>query len=119
MERYNYRIIMQADIKEWLQNNQDEFEDCNTVEDAYNKIEDYLWADDEITGNGGGWYDSEHNCEEYVCHNFYLLFEALFEFGEFNADLIDTLRIQNENNTLARWADCTIRCYLLSECLTL
>lgn len=115
MEKYNYREVMKADIRQWLQDNADEYADV-PESDLYDYLCDTMWTDDEITGNAS-FYDSEYKCEEYLCHNFDLLFEALFEFGEFEADLIDKVHEVSNNGTFARWADCSIRCYLLSECL--
>ena len=116
MEKYNYREIMKADIRQWLQDNAQEY--ANVPEaDLYDHLNDLMWVDDNITGNNEFFYDSEYKCEEYLCHNFDLLFEALFEFGEFEADIVDKVHEVNEHGTFARWADCTIRCYLLGECL--
>ena len=117
MEKYNYREVMKADIREWLVNNDDDLDRDTSFDDLYDDIYDTLWAEDEITGNGSFWYDSEHNCEEYVCHNLDLLFEALSDFGELEAELVDHIKEHKENNTVARWADCVIRCYVLGECL--
>lgn len=115
MEKYNYREVIKADIREWLQNNQDEYKDVPRSR-LYDTLNDLMREDDDVTGNIS-FYDSEYKCEEYLCHNFDLLFEALFEFGEFGADLLNKVREVSNNGTFARWADCTIRCYLLSECL--
>lgn len=115
MEKYNYREVMKADIRQWLQDNADEYADV-PESDLYDYLCDTMWTDNEITGNTS-FYDSEYKCEEYLCHNFDLLFEALFEFGEFEEDLIDKVHEVSNNETFARWADCTIRCYLLGECL--
>ena len=55
MERYNYREVMKADIREWL--NDYESNDTNTFDDIYEDIYDQLWGDNNVTGNGGDWYD--------------------------------------------------------------
>ena len=78
MEKYNYREAMKADIREWLQNNQDEYKDVPESH-LYDTLNDLMWEDDDVTGNTS-FYDSEYKCEEYLCHNFDLLFEALSEF---------------------------------------
>ena len=117
MERYNYREIIKADIREWIINNNYEFNEDDPFDTIFDSIYDQLWIDDDVTGNGGCWYDSEGRCEEYICHNLDLLFEALIEFGELEASLINNIKRNNQDGTFARWADCTIRCYLLSECL--
>lgn len=116
MEKYNYRAVMKADIKEWLLANLEEIAGLD-INDAAIQVYDILWDNDEITGNGGDWYDTEYNCEEYVCHNLNLLFAALIEFGELEESIIDVLKKNSKEGTIARWADCTIRCYLLMECV--
>lgn len=116
MEKYNYREVMKADIRQWMEENKEEYADIPEA-DLYDYLNDLMWVDDNITGNNEFFYDSEYKCEEYLCHNLDLLFEALFEFGEFEADLLDKVHKANEHGTFARWADCTIRCYLLGECL--
>ena len=115
MEKYNYREVIKADIRQWLQENTEEYVDIPPSR-LYDTLNDLMWESDEVTGNTN-FYDSEHNCEEYICHNWDLLFEALFEFGELEAQLIDTVRKHLQHDSFAQWADCTIRCYLLGECL--
>lgn len=116
MEKYNYRAVIKADIEEWLNFNPEEIKDMD-IDDAADHLNDVLWSEDDITGNGGGWYDSEHKCEEYICHNLDLFFEALFEFGELDASLLEIILKNAKQETLARFIDCTIRCYLLNECI--
>lgn len=117
MEKYNYREVIKSDIKEWMTYEYDgRYNDYNFY-DMYDRLYDDLWAENAITGNDEDYYDSEYKCEEYLCHNFDLLFEALFEFGEFEANLLNKIHEVSNNGTFARWADCTIRCYLLGECL--
>ena len=113
MKKYNYREVIKADIREWLNDNPYEGE----PDDIFENIYDQIWGEDDVTGNGGCWYDSESRCEEYICHNFDLFFEALLEFGELEAELIQQIKRYHEEGSFARFADCTIRCYLLSECL--
>ena len=73
-----------------------------------------MWADDSITGNGGLYYASEFKCEEYVCHNLDLLMEAFFDFSFPESRRIHELL---RNKEIARYCDCTIRCYLLSAAI--
>ena len=115
MEKYNYREVIKADIREWF-NNYD-FSEDDTFDSIYEDVYDQLWGERDVTGNGGEWYDSEDKCEEYICHNLDLLFEALSEFGELEAEVVGYIKENRENHTVARFADCTIRCYLLGECL--
>ena len=116
MEKYNYREVIKSDIKEWMTYEYDGRYDDYNFNDMCDRLYDDLWAENEVTGNDGDWYDSEHRCEEYICHNLDLLFEALEEFG-YDGRTYDTIRLNFKNGTFSRWADVTIRCYLLYECL--
>jgi hypothetical protein len=115
MEKYNYKEVVKADIRQWMEENKEDYEDVPESQ-LYDHLCDAMYDDDDVTGSTS-YYDSEYNCEEYLCHNYDLLFEALCEFGELEASLIDTIRRVTEVNAFARWADTTIRCYLLSPCL--
>ena len=107
---YNYRKEMATDIKEWIDNN-------ITLEDweFRNDLEDYLynelWADDSITGNGGNYYSLEFICNNCLAYNLDLMMEACEEFC---VDM-KTLLQHYHDGDLARYLDCTIRCYLLGE----
>lgn len=66
-------------------------------------LNDTLFTCDSVTGNASGSYT-----EEYLCHNWDLLVEALTEFG-------------SDMSYLGRGAeacDVTIRCYLLGQAIT-
>ena len=115
MEKYNYKEVIKADIRQWMEENKEDYADVPESQ-LYDHLCDAMFDDDDVTGNTS-YYDSEYNCEEYLCHNYDLLFEALYEFGELEASLIDTLRRVTEVNAFARWADTTIRCYLFNSCL--
>lgn len=94
---YNYRQEMKQDILNYINSNitledwefRDDFEDY-----LYNK----LWAENSITGNNGNYYNTEISCESYLAYNLDLMMEA-------------------HDGDLARYLDCTIRCYLLGEVL--
>lgn len=117
MEKYNYREVIKSDIKEWMTYEYDgRYNDYN-FNDMCDRLYDDLWAENAITGNDEDYYDSEYKCEEYLYHNFDLLFEALYEFGYTGPELINAVKTHCKNDSFSRWADATIRCYLLSECL--
>ena len=111
MEKYNYKEAIVHDIKEYIITNEIEID----LEDdeASNWLYDELWGEDSITGNGAFFYDTEEHCSEYICSNLNLAFTACEEFGT----NIPLLKIQGKNGSLARYIDCTIRCYLLGECI--
>lgn len=111
---YDYRETMKEDIAqaikekcEWTGKTVKEmYED---VDEAYDQLYDDMWVDDSVTGNASGSYTfNTYRAEEYLCHNWDLLEEALNEFG------CDKSSAVQEG---AEWCDVTIRCYLLGEAL--
>ena len=114
MEKYDYRQALINDIKQYIQDNPYQLADPFITDNLEEYWYDILWAEDCITGNGGDWYDTEEKCAEYICHNMDLIYEAAEEYG---IDDMKTLRKYYESQSLARYFDCTIRCYLLGECL--
>lgn len=113
MEKYDYRKAMINDIKEYIKDNPNQLADPFITDDIEEYWYDILWTEDCITGNGTYWYESESVCEEYLSHNIDLALEAVQEFG------IDMKALLNAAscNSAARYMDCTIRCYLLGECI--
>jgi hypothetical protein len=113
MEKYNYRAALINDIKTYITNNPQEWADPFVTDDIFNYWYDILWAEDCVTGNGSNWYAKESECEEFLTHNVNLALEAFEEFA------VDVKAIFNAatNGNAARFIDCTIRCYLLGECL--
>ena len=111
MEKYNYWKKVANDGECWMDRDGDPFDisQFSNREEAADWLFDELYAEDSITGNGGGFYDSESNCEEYLCHNIDLAFQACDEF----CIGFKTLRSEYCKNTLARYLDCVIRCYVL------
>ncbi len=109
---YDYRKAIKLDILNYI-------ESSITLEDweFRTDFEDYLyselWANDSITGNGGKYYDTESYCESCLAYNLDLMMEACEEFC---ADMKVLLQHYHDGD-LARYLDCTIRCYLLGEVL--
>ena len=72
-------------------------------------LNDELWTEDSVTGNGSGSYTfNTYTAEENLCHNHYLLEQACNEFGQ------DIGQAVEEG---AEFCDVTIRCYLLSQAI--
>lgn len=116
--KYNYRQAMIEDIKNYIiDNNWMAIQDEDLPEDELiDNLVDDLWIEDKITGNGPYWYDTEEKCSEYLSDNFDLLYEAT---REYYFDDTNILIHHYEYQSLARYFDCTIRCYLLPECTRL
>lgn len=115
---YDYREAMRNDINDAIDEKErwigkaikEAYED---VDEAYDQLYDDMWVDDSVTGNASGSYTfNTYKAEEYICHNWDLLVEAIREFG---------LDGEYEDNALdkgAEYCDITIRCYLLPEILS-
>lgn len=72
------------------------------------QLQEDLWSDDNVTGNGSGSYTfNAYQAEEYICHNLDLLAKAIEEFGA-NMDVL---------RNGAEACDVTIRCYLLGQAI--
>lgn len=118
MEKYDYRRTITDDIKDWIVNDTDIIENGYMDErddDLYNWIYDEVFDNDGITGNGTYYYGTEEFCSECLSGNFDLLYEAAREFAI--NDEVKVLIEHYENKDLARYFDCTIRCYLLMDCI--
>ena len=105
--QYDYRQQVKSDILDYIKNNID-FKDFNDLDELEEYLNDRLWDNDSVTGNGSGsYYCNAWAAEEAICHNLDLLGEALDAFG----GSCDILKDGAES------ADVTIRCYLLNECI--
>ena len=107
MERYDYESVMREDIKNAVEElrKYKGFPVCNSVDEIVEFLNDELWADDSITGNGSGsYFFNQWEAEEAICHNLWLYEDCIEEFGvspKFDPESIDV----------------SIRCYLLSQVL--
>lgn len=105
---YDYREAVKDDVLEYI-NDEINFEDFDTLEELEEYLNEVLFTEDSVTGNASGSYTfSNYEAEENICHNMDLLQEALSEFGDTEALVMDFD---------AEKADVIIRCYLLSECI--
>lgn len=109
MERYDYLSAVKEDVKNVVMSDYDYINELKEDREAFeNKLNDELWANDSVTGNGSGSYTfSPWQAEENLCHNFDILKTALDEFCS-NIDILDN----------AEACDVTIRCYLLSTAIS-
>ena len=108
MKTYNYFQAVKEDVLNYIQENEIVITEENR-EEVEGQLNEDCWMDDSVTGNASGSYTfSTWQAEENLCHNFSLLAEALQEFG---CDI-------NYIERGAEACDVTIRCYLLSQCIT-
>ena len=103
MERYNYEEAVKEDVRRYIEEEGINVKEYDR-EELEEKLNEDLWVEDSVTGNGSGSYTfNAYEAEENICHNLDLLGEALEEFG----DCSDVLKKGAEA------CDVTIRCYLL------
>lgn len=107
---YDYLETMKGDIRQWLEDNdwKDTYKDM-TREELEEKLNEDLWIEDSVTGNGSGSYTfNTWEAEENISHNWDLLQGALDMFGESDVNILDKG---------AEWCDVTIRCSLLAQAI--
>ena len=103
---YDYLESVKEDVRAYIEENID-LKDY-TQEELEEKLNEDLWTEDSVTGNGSGSYTFDAwEAEENLAHNMDLLKEALEEFGSGLEYL--------ENGAEA--CDVTIRCYLLGRAI--
>lgn len=108
MERYDYLEAVKEDVLNYINENNIVVTSENRDE-VEQELNDRLFVSDSVTGNASGSYTcNSWEAEEYICHNFDLLGEALTEFG---CDM-------NYLEGGAESCDVTIRCYLLGRAIS-
>ena len=104
---YDNREAVTEDIMEYVRDN---YKGCSRPSES--RLDEELWTADSVTGNGSGsYFFSTHRSMLAVTGNMSLLREACSEFGcmeELGGKLADEEW---------EWADVTIRCYLLGQCI--
>ena len=109
-ERYNYLEAVTNDVREYIRDNIDVSVWKGNRDGLEEHLNDVLWMEDSVTGNGSGsYYCNTWRAEEVLSHNWDLLAEALREFGQDGADALERG---------AEAMDVTIRCYLLSQAIS-
>lgn len=110
MERYNYYLSVREDVKNVVMNDYNYIEELKEDREAFeDKLNDELWTNDSVTGNGSGSYTfNTWQAEEYLCHNVELLCEAL-------ADFCCDVSFFGKGPEAC---DVTIRCYLLGKAIS-
>lgn len=107
MEKYNYFESVKSDILDYINDHDIQVYNSNRDE-IESSLYDDLFIADSVTGNASGSYTfNAWQAEENLCHNFDLLQEACSEFGS-DLSVLDS----------PESCDVTIRCYLLSQCLS-
>lgn len=108
---YNYQEEMKNSVCEWIRDNltAEDIAEHGDVDGLREWLNDELWADDSVTGNGSGSFTmSNKQSRENVVDNFPLLIEACQEFCVDFKEFGKKMYAEDWE-----WADVTIRCYVL------
>lgn len=112
---YNYLEAMVDDIKDYIDENinLDEFEDRQELEE---KLQDDLWVEDSVTGNGSGSYTFDrHKSYENVQGDPDAMDYIRDLVSEFGVDA-ETVAEKFLDEDYEYW-DVSIRCYLLGQAI--
>jgi len=82
MEKYNYFEAVAADVRAWCEENADYTPmSVDSREDMAEYLNDTLWTEDSVTGNGSGSYTFDYSkAREYVLADLDTVREAFEEF---------------------------------------
>ena len=110
---YDYKIAVKTDVKNWILDNYSEEEIKEKLEereDWEEELNDTLWTEDSVTGNGSGSYTySAEEAGRNLAGNLDELCDAIEEFG---GNYEDVLRKGEKG------CDVTLRCYYLSGAIS-
>jgi hypothetical protein len=115
MDLENYTNEMLEDITNWIDYNIDynDFEDLEALREYLN---DNLWAEDDITGNGprGHYYPTLEGAKNMFIEDdgFENFYKVRDEFCTDKSEVMERFLKEDWH-----WFDSSIRCYLLRECI--
>lgn len=111
--KYDYLAETTRNVIDWIRNEENEEEWDDAKEKFKAHLEDVLWTEDSITGNGSGAFTfNRWTAEKYVKQNLPLVFEACRELGV-EPEMI-AKKFEQEDYV---WLDVTVRCYLLPQAI--
>lgn len=107
---YNYFNAVREDVENYVDENKSYYQGYFDDEDwdgLEGKLNDDLWAEDSVTGNGSGSYTfNRYDAEENLCHNWEDIGATYKEFGG----------TPDYDNPEA--IDVSIRCYYLGQAIS-
>lgn len=112
---YNYLEAMKADITAAINDEayEDIIRDITDDDELIETLNDAMWTDDSITGNGSGSYTfCRATARDYVIDNLDMVVEMIEEFG-IEPQAIGEKFIDED----WEWFDVSIRCYLLGRAI--
>ena len=114
---YNYVDALKDDIKDWIESDDIDIKSYGDRYDAESGINDDLWTNDSVTGNGSGSYTyNREEAKKYLfdsADGMELLKEAVSEFGIEAEDIAEHMMEEDWE-----WFDVTIRCYALGQAIS-
>ena len=112
---YSYLDAMKSDIKYYIDENRDQY-NWSDYDSVYEQLNDDLWVEDSVTGNGSGSYTYDRMAAEKNVKGdpeaMDYIRELVSEFDEGETALEKFLDEDWE------WFDVSIRCYLLGQVLS-
>ena len=110
---YNYYNSVRADVLDYIREEID-LSEFDSLEELAEKLEETLWITDSVTGNASGSYTfNSYTAKEYVSENLDLLAEMCLDFGIDYAEIGRRFIMEEWE-----WFDVSIRCYVLSACVS-
>ena len=105
---YNYLEAMVEDITEWMEYNNFDLSEYTDLEEAHEYLHDELWGEDDVTGNGEMGYATKVDYENYLCHNWDALIDAVENFC---IDANEIINLLEKHNVVAilQYCDTLIR----------
>lgn len=110
---YNYKEAVKTDIENYLEDHN--FIDYGSnFDDVLSALEDELFIEDSVTGNGSGSYTfCTDEAGDYVKDDGLEYIQDMVKEGWINADTVTEKFVNGD----WEYFDVCIRCYLLNECL--
>lgn len=109
---YNYLEAVTEDVKEVLDEYLENY-DTDDIDEIWENLNDDLWTDDSVTGNGSGSYTmNREKAKEYIFADPDTVVEALEEFGT-DAKTIGEKFLDQD----WEYFDVTARCYVLGQAI--
>lgn len=110
---YNYYDAVYDDVKEFLDENPDLFDEYEDNDSLIDYLNYALWDDDDVTGNGSGSYTYDREeARGYVLDGSETVKEALREYGVPAEEIVDHF-FDND----WEYFDVAARCYVLNSAI--
>lgn len=104
---YDYYDAVKEDVKNYI-DDELTLSNYNDKNELAQYLQDFLWAEDSVTGNASGSYTfNRYDAEENLCHNWDILEEIAEDWGTASLDFFNPESL-----------DVSIRCYFLNNAIS-